>query len=81
MADLDRRLSWRHAQAEYANKSLEEAIALMNSSGLLVGTPELLIERIKTYADAGVEELMMQWFDTHDLDGLHTFAGSVLPHI
>ncbi len=81
MADLDRRLNWRHAQAEYANKSLDEAVALMNASGLLVGTPEMLIERIKAYAEAGVEELMMQWFDMDDLDGLRAFANSVLPHV
>jgi F420-dependent oxidoreductase-like protein len=82
MADLDRSLSWRHARAEYANKSLDEAVALMQASaGLLVGTPEMLIEQIKAYADAGVEELMMQWFDTDDLDGVRAFASSVLPRI
>lgn len=82
MADLDHRLSWRHTQAEYANKSLDEAIALMQSQGgFLVGTPEMLIARIKSYADAGVEELMLQWFDLSDLDGLRAFASSVLPHV
>jgi F420-dependent oxidoreductase-like protein len=81
MADLDRRLSWRNTRAEYVNKSLQEAVALMQAGGLLVGTPEMLIEQIKAYADVGVEELMMQWFDIDDLDGLRAFAGSVLPHI
>ena len=45
----------------------------------IVGTPEMVREQIAAYAQAGVQELMMQWLDLDDLDGLHAFAQSVRP--
>ena len=45
----------------------------------IVGTPEMVREQIAAYAQAGVQELMMQWLDLDDLDGLHAFAEAVLP--
>lgn len=41
--------------------------------------PDVLIQRIKAYEEAGIEELMLQWFDTDDMNGLRAFAESVLP--
>ena len=41
----------------------------------------MLLEQIKAYADAGVEELILQWFDLDDIDGLRAFAKSVLPRL
>ena len=46
-----------------------------------VGNPEQMRAQIQPYADAGVEELMLQWFDLDDIDGLRAFATSVLPHL
>ena len=40
--------------------------------------PDVLISTIKAYEDAGAEELMLQWFDTDDIDGLRAFAENVL---
>ena len=40
--------------------------------------PEVVIQQIKTYEEAGAEELMLQWFDTDDIDGLKKFAENVL---
>ena len=41
-------------------------------------TPDVLIQQIKTYEEAGAEELMLQWFDTDNIDGLKAFAENVL---
>ena len=30
------------------------------------GTPEEVIEQVEAYADVGVEELMIQWFNLDD---------------
>jgi hypothetical protein len=38
-----------------------------------------MMEQIQVYADAGLEELIMQWFDVGDLEGLELFAEHVLP--
>ncbi len=79
MAELDRRLSGRSNRPEYAGKSLEAVIeSMQNSWSAIVGTPEMVIQQIQTYEQAGVEELMLQWFDLDDIDGLRAFADSVL---
>lgn len=78
--ELDRRLSWRHNTPELAGKPLDEAIALIRAkSPALVGTPDEVAAQIRRYADAGVEEIMLQWFDFDDIDGLQAFAESILP--
>jgi len=37
------------------------------------------LRQIKRFADAGVDELMLQWFDMDDIEGLRAFGESVLP--
>jgi F420-dependent oxidoreductase-like protein len=82
MDELDRRLAWRHEDPEVAGKSLEEAMDFMRDSWYsIVGTPDMVVQQIKAYAEAGVEELMLQWFDLDDIDGLRAFATSVLPQL
>ena len=82
MEELDRRLHWRHNQPELANKPLNAVIEMLSARGrTLVGTPDMLVKQIHTYANAGVEELMLQWFDQDDIKGLQAFAASVLPQV
>lgn len=45
----------------------------------LVGTPDEIAAQINAYAAAGVEELMLEWLDPDNLDGLGTFVAEVLP--
>lgn len=78
--ELEQRLSWRNNDPELANLSLEQAVTQLASSGrALVGNAEQILAQIATYKQAGVEELMLQWFDLDDLSGLRGFAESVLP--
>lgn len=80
MAELDRRLSWRHDEPKYAGKPLNAVIEdLKASGGIIAGTPGEVIEQIKAYDNAGADELMLQWWDLDDIDGLRAFARSVLP--
>ena len=82
MKELDRRLRWRAENPAYAGKSLQEVIDTMATRDHeIVGTADMVIEQIKSYDTAGVEELMLQWFDIDDIDGLRAFAKSVLPHV
>jgi alkanesulfonate monooxygenase SsuD/methylene tetrahydromethanopterin reductase-like flavin-dependent oxidoreductase (luciferase family) len=48
---------------------------------MIVGTPEAVISAMRTYAAAGVEELIIQWFGVDDLEGLQLLAEQVLPQI
>ena len=47
----------------------------------IAGDADRIVEQIARDAAAGVEELMLQWFDLDDLDGLRAFASSVLPRL
>ena len=79
--ELDRRLRWRASNPQFANLSLDETIDTLANQHEIVGTPDMVLEQIQTYARAGVEELMLQWFDLEDIDGLRAFARSVLPRL
>ena len=45
----------------------------------IVGTPPEVAEQIRAYAEAGIEEIMAQFFVVDDLDGLRVLAEEVLP--
>src|SRR5215467_4481851 len=47
-----------------------ELARLQQRGNVLVGTPDMVIEQIKRYGEAGVEELMVQWRDVDDLERL-----------
>jgi alkanesulfonate monooxygenase SsuD/methylene tetrahydromethanopterin reductase-like flavin-dependent oxidoreductase (luciferase family) len=82
MEELDRRLRWRPDHPELATKPLNVVIDTLSVGGkALVGTPEMILKQLQAYANAGVEELMLQWFDQDDIEGLQAFATSVLPHV
>lgn len=82
-AELDRKLdARRQQQPDFAAKSADEiAEALWAERAHIVGTADVAIERIRAFAAAGVEELMIQWVDPTDLDGIRAFGELVLPHV
>ena len=47
----------------------------------LVGTPAEVVDQIAAQAEAGVEELMLHWVDTDDMEGLQLLGEEVLPKI
>ncbi len=79
-AELERRLAFRERDPQHANKSVDEmAEYLRTERGALVGLPDQIASQIRAYANAGAEEVMLQWFDKEDLDGIRAFATTVLP--
>jgi len=81
MAELERRLSWLRDDPQYAGKSLDEIIEALSMDGTIVGTPDMIIEQINAYGKVGADELVLQWFDLDNIDGLRAFASGVLPRI
>ncbi len=66
---------------ELADRSLDELLQAQREGGWyrLVGTPEMVAEQLAACRDAGVEELMLHWFDLDDMAGLRAFAEQILP--
>jgi alkanesulfonate monooxygenase SsuD/methylene tetrahydromethanopterin reductase-like flavin-dependent oxidoreductase (luciferase family) len=80
--ELDRRLAFRHEEEGFVGLSLAQTVArLREGDRRIVGTPAEVIEQLRAYAAAGVQEMYLQWFDLDDLDGLQAFADNVLPHV
>lgn len=46
---------------------------------MIDGTPDVIIDQLRNYAAAGLDELMVDWFDCDDIEGLEVLATEVLP--
>ena len=55
--------------------------AELRQRGLLVGTPADFIEQLNRLATVGVQQVMIQWLDLDDIDGLQVLAEQVLPYL
>ena len=71
------------AVSECANgilaSSLREALETLRTEwGAIAGSPEDVIEQIQAYEQAGVEELMLEWFDLDDIESAEVLARDVL---
>jgi F420-dependent oxidoreductase-like protein len=63
-------------------KPLDEKIAFWREERhVLIGNGEEIVAQIGAYADAGVEEIMTQWFQVEDIEGLRQYAEDVLPRL
>ncbi len=80
MEELEQRLSWRQRRPELAEQPLDAFIANLQSKGqAIVGTPDMVAQQINAYAQAGAQEMMLQWFDQDDVEGIQALAETVLP--
>lgn len=66
--------------AEVAQRLEGRSAAELRERGIIVGTPEAVVEQLGRLADVGVQRLMLQWLDLDDMTGLETLAVKVLPH-
>jgi F420-dependent oxidoreductase-like protein len=69
----------RERSPDLAGKSIDELLGFLRERNALAGSADVVAEQIAAYGAAGVEELMLQWFDLDDMDGLRAFAEQVLP--
>ncbi|MGN6758051.1 MAG: TIGR03560 family F420-dependent LLM class oxidoreductase [Thermomicrobiales bacterium] len=75
LAEASERLRGRRLRPDLVGQPLTQAAeTLYREEAMLIGTPEMLAEQIARYGQAGVEELMLQWFDLDDLDGIRAFG-------
>ena len=66
----------------FAGKTNEENLELLRNPFLAItGSPEEVIKQLRSYAAAGVEELIIQWFTLEDYAGLNVFAEEVMPFV
>jgi F420-dependent oxidoreductase-like protein len=74
--------SMQHLAPKIAGKPPEAQLAILRADlNAIAGSADSIIEQIRAYAAAGVEELMLGWLDQEDIEGLRIFAREVLPHL
>jgi F420-dependent oxidoreductase-like protein len=72
----------RESDEDIAPLPLEEVLeALRTGGGAIAGSPEVAIEQIRAYEQAGVEELILEWFPADDVEGAEAFATDVLSRL
>lgn len=77
-----------HDDAEYQDRLARAAAARdmtgieleqrWNESGLVVGTPGMVAEKVAALEEAGVDRMYVQWIDLDDLDGMKSSFEVVL---
>jgi F420-dependent oxidoreductase-like protein len=83
-AELERRVRpFRQLFPDRADMPLDALLDNLRAffTNLIVGTPDEVTDTIQVYADAGVDELIIQWIAVEDLEGLQVLAEQVLPHV
>lgn len=79
--DLEQRVA-RFRKNERRDMPLDELLASLRAqNNSITGLADEVIPQIRAYADAGVEELMLQILDSDDVKGMDAFAEQVLPHV
>lgn len=56
-----------------------ESVDEARESGVVAGTPDMWVQTLRTYRDAGVQRVMLQWLDPDDIEGIEIVAREVLP--
>lgn len=82
-SELERRSAWyREITPGGRDMSLDQLVdALRRDLRAIIGSPHDVVKQMRAYADAGVEEIMMQFYDVTDFDAIHLIARDVLPHV
>src|SRR5262249_26313042 len=73
---------FRKFVTDFAHASDEEIMHTLRTGwNALVGTPAEVVDQIAAQAAAGVQELMLHWVDTDQMDGLQLLGEEVLPKL
>lgn len=68
------------AQMKATNPALENYGSRKDfEKEFLIGTPDVIADRVKEYTDLGVTHFMLWFMDYPSLDGIHLFADEVMP--
>jgi F420-dependent oxidoreductase-like protein len=79
-AALDAKLaSMRNMLPADVGNSTQVQLEAWRTRSAIAGTPDDVVSQIRAYAEAGAQEIMLQWLDMDDLDGLRALASTVLP--
>ena len=53
----------------------------LREGGLILGTPNEIVDQLGVWAEAGAQRVMLQWLDLDDVDGLEVLARDVMAQL
>lgn len=77
-AALSSRLEPLRQNPQLADASTEDLLERLHARGAVAGTPDDVKAQLKEFDGAGVEEIMLQWLDLENLDGLKEVAEALI---
>lgn len=78
--ELERRVQGLRRLSEFATMPLDQLLEGVHTSlAAITGTSDQVVAQLRAYVAAGVDELVIQWCDADDLEGLKFLAEHVLP--
>ena len=81
-AELERRLRGARRLAGWATLPLDQLLETMRTGQeAIIGTPEEVVAQLRAYAEAGITELAVRWFDAEDIEGIEILAHEVMPRL
>ena len=75
------RVVFGRTTAEVERKLGGEPRERLHARGVVVGTPNEIVEQLGPLTEAGVQRVMLQWLEVDDVDSLESFAQSILPQL
>lgn len=72
-------LTYARSDAELKTKLKDRKLSDLEDRGIIAGQSGQIVDRLNQYKAVGCEEIMLQWIDLDDIDGLIDFSGKVLP--
>ncbi|GCE23541.1 TIGR03560 family F420-dependent LLM class oxidoreductase [Dictyobacter kobayashii] len=80
--ELEHKLGQFRQDPEFNGLTTEELVSkLVAANKSIIGTPDQIVQQLQAYTQVGAEEIMLQWFDFEDIEGLRAFANNVLPRL
>ena len=74
-AEVRERAAWFHGFLPSVGRlPLDQVVAELRRRHWLVGTPEQIDSQLREWTAAGVQRMMLQWYNLDDLDGLTLLA-------
>ncbi len=72
-------LTFGKDEAALRRKLNGRSIDDLRARGMLAGSPMQVVADLGRYSEVGVQQVMLQWLDLDDIDGLEALASTVLP--
>lgn len=71
----------KRTDAEVNAETSEDDRAAIESQGVVIGTPNEVVDILGKKAEAGVQEVMLQWLDMDNIHDLELIASEVVPQL